>query len=471
MGLFFLRMETDIAIIGGGPAGYVAAIRASQLGAKVILVEKGEIGGTCLNRGCIPTKSLLESAKRYNMLSDAGKFGLNVENFSFDYIKIQKRKNQIVTRLVKGIEFLLKNNSVQIVRGTGSFIDSHTISVKTQDETYTIITKKTIIATGSKSSSVPIPGIQGVKVLNSNELLMLDRIPDSILIIGGGIIGDEFASIFNSFGCKVTIVEMLSHLIPMEDREISIELEAAFKRMGIKVYTNSKVTGISDAENGEKVVKFLDHEGVEQIIRSEYVLVSVGRTSVIEDLNLDVLESLDYGRGITVNYKMETTIPDIYAIGDVIQGVPSPMLAYTASQEGEIAVENALGNNMEMKYHGIPSAIFTFPEVASAGLTEDKAKETHEVLVGKFPFQGNGRAIIAGENRGFVKVILDKKTTEILGVHIIGPHATELIAEASLAVTNRLHAKSIIKTAHGHPVLYESIKEAVLDALGRAIHK
>ncbi|MCK4847990.1 MAG: dihydrolipoyl dehydrogenase [Candidatus Heimdallarchaeota archaeon] len=464
-------IDTEIAIIGGGPAGYVAAIRATQLGGKVLLIERAEIGGTCLNRGCIPTKALVESARRFLALKEARKFGLEADNIGYNFLKIQKRKNQIVKRLVKGIEFLLKNNQIRLIKGQGSFIDSHTLSVK-GDEEYKVNAKKVIIATGSKALSVPIPGIDGTNVCTSKEILELNEVPTSLIIIGGGVIGDEFASIFNALGSKVTIIEMLPKLIPMEDTDLGEELELAFKRVGIACHLGSRVTRISDSPAGEKVVTFTNTDGEEQHVEAKLVLVSIGRASELEGLNLEVLEGLEYKRGITVNSKMETSIPNIYAIGDVTQGVPSPMLAYTASHEGEVAVENALGGNVEMEYFGIPSTIFTFPEVSSVGLTEEKAKnQVSEISIGKFPFQGNGRALIEGENRGFVKVILDRATEQILGVHIIGPHATELIAEGALLVKNRMTAKEIIEVEHGHPVLYESIKEAVLDALGRAIHK
>jgi dihydrolipoamide dehydrogenase len=465
-------IETDIAIIGGGPAGYVAAIRAAQLEAKVVLIEKGELGGTCLNRGCIPTKTLIESAKRYNMLKEAPKFGISVENIAFNYEIVQKRKDQIVKRLVKGVEFLLRNNKVKTINGEGSFIDSHTLRVINQNKEYRVLARKIIIATGSKPFFVPIPGIDGPKVLTSKDLLELKKIPESLVIIGGGVIGDEFASIFHTLGSKVTIIEMLPHLIPMEDTDLGKELEASFKRIGIRVNTSCRVTKIKDTSEGNKQVTFTNPEGNEQNIESEYVLVSIGRAPVLDGLNLEVLDGLKYKRGISVNSKMETTVPDVYAVGDVVQDVPSPMLAYTASHEGEVAVENALGHDVKIDYHGIPSTIFTFPEVASTGLSEEKAREEYnEILVGTFPFQGNGRAIISGENRGFVKIILKSESTEIVGVHIIGPHATDLIAEGALAVTNRMTAEDLIKVEHGHPVFYETIKEAVLDALGRAIHK
>jgi dihydrolipoamide dehydrogenase len=465
-------IDTDIAIIGGGPAGYVAAIRAAQLNAKVVLIEKGQLGGTCLNRGCIPTKVFVESAKHCKALREMGRFGLQSEYIGVDFPRIQKRKTMIVKRLVKGVNFLLKKNNVTFLHGEGRFIDNHTIHVSCLDINYRVIAKKIIIATGSKPFFVPIPGIDGPKVLTSKDILEIGRIPRSLIVIGGGVIGGEFACVFRCFNLtKITVVEMLPRLIPMEDADLSYELEASYKRAGIDVHTNSRVTRISDTPLGNKRVTLTDKEGNENNIEAEYVLVSIGRTPVVEGLNLDGI-GVEYQRGIFVNTKMETNIPDIYAVGDVIQGQPSPMLAYTASQEGEVAVENALGHEVEMSYHAIPNTIFTNPEVSSVGCTEEKAREIYgEIKVGKFPFQGNGRAVIKGQNRGFVKVILDAETDIVIGVHIIGPFATEIISEATLAVANRMKAEDIIKVQHAHPVVYESIKEAVLCALGRPIHQ
>ncbi len=466
-------IHTEMAILGGGPAGYVAAIRAAQLSKNgVVLIEKGQIGGTCLNRGCIPTKVFVESAKRCKALREMARFGLKSEYIGVDFLRIQKRKTMIVRRLVKGVNFLLKNAQVRVLNGEGKFIDPHTLSVTVWNRTYRVSAKNVIIATGSQPFFVPIPGIDGVKVLTSTKLLELDHIPKSLIVIGGGAIGGEFACVFRCFEeTNVTIVEMLPRLIPMEDPDLSEELEAAFKRSGIKVHTGSRVTRISDTPLGKKRVTFLDPENIERNIVADYVLVSIGRTPAIKGLNLDKA-GIEHDRGIIVNNKMETNIPGVYAAGDVVQGVPSPMLAYTASHEGEVAVENALGHDVEMTYNAIPTTIFTNPEVASVGLSEEKAREKYgEVLIGKFPFQGNGRAIIAGQNRGFVKVILEAETTEIVGVHIIGPSATELIAEGALAVGNRMKAADIIKVEHAHPVFYETIKEAVLCALGRPIHR
>jgi dihydrolipoamide dehydrogenase len=464
-------IDTDIAIIGGGPAGYVAAIHARQLNAEVVLIERGQLGGTCLNRGCVPTKVIVESAKKCNSLRAMSKFGLQSEYIGVDYPAIQKRKVRIVKRLVKGVNYLLKSKGVKVLSGQGSFIDPLTISVVGWEKEYRVSAKKIIIATGSKPSFIPIPGIDGTKVLTSDDMLELGVLPKSLIVIGGGAIGGEFACAFKCFSTEVTVIEMLSHLIPMEDPDLGIELENAFKRNGIKVHTSSRVTRISDTPAGNKRVSFIDSEGNEQNVEAEYVLVSIGRGPNIEGLNLDAI-GVKCERGIIVNNKMETNIPDIYAVGDVIQGVPSPMLAYTASHEGEVAVENALGHEVEMHYKGIPSTVFTNPEVSSVGLTEKEAKEKYgDILIGKFPFQGNARAIIAGKNRGFVKVILNAKNKEIIGVHIIGINATELISEGALAVVNHMKAADVTKVEHSHPVLYETIKEAVLDAQGKAIHK
>lgn len=465
-------VHTEIAILGGGPAGYVAAIRAAQLTKNgIVLIEKGQIGGTCLNRGCIPTKVFVESAKRCKALREMNRFGLKAEYIGVDFPRIQKRKTMIIRRLVKGIDYLLRNANVRVLKGEGKFIDSHTISVSTWNRKIHVSAEKVIIATGSIPFLVPIPGIDGVKVLTSRKLLELSEIPKSLIVIGGGAIGGEFACVFRCFEeTNITIVEMLPRLIPMEDPDLSKELEASFKRSGIKVHTGSRVTRISDTPLGKKRVTFIDVEKKEYNIEADYVLVSIGRIPNIKGLNLDKA-GIEHDRGVIVNTKMETNVPGVYAAGDVVQGVPSPMLAYTASHEGEVAVENALGHEVEMSYEAIPNTIFTNPEVASVGLSEDKAREKYgEILVGMFPFQGNGRALIAGQNRGFVKVILHAETTEIIGVHIIGPSATELIAEGALAVGNRMKAADLIKVEHSHPVFYETIKEAVLCALGRPIH-
>jgi dihydrolipoamide dehydrogenase len=376
--------------------------------------------------------------------------------------------------MVKGIQFLMDKNKITVIKGQGSFIDAKTVKVEGFgiEEVYRVVAKKgIIIATGSKPMFVPIPGIEGAKVLTSESVLELDAIPKSLVVIGGGAIGGEFACIFRCFEeTEVTIIEMMPRLIPMEDTDLSRELEDAFTRVGIKCHTNSRVTRISDTPTGNKRVTFTDHMGIEQNIEADYVLVSIGRSSVIEGLNLESV-GVTYDRGVIVNSKMETNVPGIYAVGDVVQGVPSPMLAYTASHEGEVAVENALGYEATMNYECIPCSIFTNPEVSSVGLTEEQALERYgTVLVGKVPFVGSGRAIIAGQNRGFVKVLLERESHFIIGVHIIGPMATELIAEPALAVANQMKAEDLIKVEHGHPVLNETIKEAALDALGRAIH-
>ncbi len=465
-------IATDITIIGGGPAGYVAAIRAAQLGANVVIVEKGQIGGTCLNRGCIPTKVFVQSAKHCKSLREMARFGLKSEYIGVDFPSILKRKTMIVKRLVRGVNFLMKKNNIRVLNGEGRFLDAHTISVSSLETNYKVTTKKTVIASGSKPFFVPIPGIDGAKVLTSKEMLEIGALPQSLIVIGGGVVGGEFACVFRCFEeTEVTVVEMLPRLLPMEDADLGEELKASFEKIGIGVHTSSRVTRISDTPAGNKRVTFTDEEGKENNIEAEFVLVSIGRIPCIDGLNLRAA-GIKYDRGIFVNGRMETNVPDIYAAGDVVQGVPSPMLAYTASQEGEVAVENALGHDVEMSYHAIPSTIFTNPEVSSVGHSEEKAREIFgDILVGKFPFQGNGRAIIAGHNRGFVKVILDAKTTEIVGVHIIGPYATEIISEGALAVANRMKAEDLIKVQHAHPVVYESLKEAVLCALGRPIHQ
>ncbi|MFX1514062.1 MAG: dihydrolipoyl dehydrogenase [Promethearchaeota archaeon] len=465
-------INTDIAVIGGGPGGYVCAIRCSQFGAKVILIEKETVGGTCSNRGCIPAKAFVESSIRFKQMKEGKKFGLSAKDLNFDFASIQKRKQRIVKQLVKGVEFLLQENHIQVIKGTGSFIDSKTIEITGGVDKYIVKADKIIIATGSKPFKVPIPGIDGKNVITSDKLLEFNEVPESMVIIGGGAIGDEFASVLSSFGTKVTIIEMLSHLIPMEDEEIAIELEKAFRRQKINVHTSCRVTKIEDDDQGQKLVTYLDSNGNEQQANAQCVLLSVGRIPEIKGLNPETAGIKVGKRGIIVNSKLETNIEGIYAIGDCIEP-PHPMLAYTASLEGEIAAENALGHEpKEIDYFSTPSCIFTDPEVSSTGLREREAREKEmNVLIGKFPYKGIGKAVIHGEPRGLVKVILDADTHEVLGCHIIGAHATELIAEPTLAVSKKLTAEDIIETQHCHPVFYEIFKEAILDGLDRAIHK
>jgi dihydrolipoamide dehydrogenase len=461
----------DIAIIGAGPGGYVAAIRASQLGGKVVVIEKGELGGTCVNRGCISTKTLLASAQLLHSVKKAGEFGINSGEVSVDFSVIAKRKERIVRQLVSGIGQLFKSYGVEVIKGKGKLterIKDNLVELEVEKDDGSIekvMTKKLIIATGSVPAQIPGISIDKRDVLTSDQALELEEVPSSPRIVGGGVIGVEFASIFNSLGSKVTIVELLPRIIPTEDGEISEQLKKLLVKSGIEINTGVKVKEIV-SHNGKKKVVIETPRGREEKI-AQKVLIATGRKPYAEGLGLEKTGiGLEKGR-ILVNERMETNLPGIFAIGDVVGGV---LLAHVASAEGIVASENAMGNQSKIDYRVIPNCIYSFPEVASVGLSEEKAKEMGcEVAVGRFPFLANARATIMGERVGMVKILADRKTDEILGVHIVGAHATELIAEASVAIKAKVTTKDLERIIHGHPTLSEAIFEAAHDVHGEAI--
>ncbi|MFB0526552.1 MAG: dihydrolipoyl dehydrogenase [bacterium] len=461
----------DIAIIGAGPGGYVAAIRASQLGGKVVVIEKGELGGTCVNRGCIPTKTLLASAKLLNSVKKGNEFGINSGEVSVDFSTISKRKERIVRQLVSGIGQLFKSYGVEMIKGKGRLtekIKDNLVELEVEKDDGSVekvMAKKLIIATGSIPAQIPGISIDKRGVITSDQALELKEIPSSLLIVGGGVIGVEFASIFNSLGSKVTIVELLPRIIPTEDGEISEELKKFLVRSGIEVNTGVKVKEIV-SDNGKKKVVIETSQGRADKV-AQKVLIATGRKPYTEGLGLEKAGiGLEKGT-ILVNERMETNLPGIFAIGDVVGGV---LLAHVASGEGIVASENALGNQSKIDYRVIPNCIYSLPEVASVGLSEEKAKEMgYEVAVGRFPFLANARATIMGERIGLVKILADRKTDEILGVHIVGPDATELITEASVAIKAKVATKDLGRMIHGHPTLSEAIFEAAHDVHGEAI--
>ncbi|MFQ5867184.1 MAG: dihydrolipoyl dehydrogenase [bacterium] len=461
----------DIAIIGAGPGGYVAAIRASQLGGKVVVIEKGELGGTCVNRGCIPTKTLLASAQVLDSVKKGGEFGINSGEVSVDFSKICRRKEKIVKQLVSGIGQLFKSYVVEVIKGKGRLterIKDNLVEIEVEKDDGSVeklMAKKLIIATGSIPAQIPGISIDERDVMTSNQALELEEIPSSLLIVGGGVIGVEFASIFNSLGSKVTIVELLPRIIPTEDGEISEELKKFLVRSGIEVNTGVKVKEIV-SDNGKKKVVIETPQGKKEKI-AQKVLIATGRKPYTEGLGLEKTGiGLEKGR-ILVNERMETNLRGIFAIGDVVGGV---LLAHVASGEGIVASENAMGNRLRIDYRVIPNCIYSIPEVASVGLSEEKAREMgYEVAVGRFPFLASARATILGERAGMVKIVADRKTDEILGVHIVGPDATELIAEASVAIKARVTTKDLERMIHGHPTLSEAIFEAAHDVQGEAI--
>ncbi|WP_129597213.1 dihydrolipoyl dehydrogenase [Anaerophilus nitritogenes] len=457
-----------IVVLGGGPGGYVAAIRAAQLGAQVTLIEKSIMGGTCLNVGCIPTKVLLHSAELFHEIKNSNQFGIEVSGEAkVNWNQLQNRKKTVVNTLVSGVKSLLAFNKVKVINGIGSFESNHIISVIKEDgEVEKVEFDKVIISTGSIPSVPPIEGKDVIGVIDSTDALSLDNIPKSMVIIGGGVIGVEFASIYNAFGCKVTIIEMLPYILPPIDREISEMMKSKLIKEGIEIHNNCKVMRIEENEEGLNVIFTKGHEQLK--IYAQKVLMAVGRKPYINRLNLERVGVKTEKGCIVVNDKMQTNVDQIYAIGDCIG---KNMLAHVASEQGIIAAENIMGKDVKMDDKTIPSCVYTKPELASVGLTEEQAKEKGiDYKVGKFPLMANGKSLIMNETLGIIKIIADKKYDEILGVHIFGPRATDLITEGALALRLEATLSEIASTIHAHPTVGEAIKEAVLAVNKEAIH-
>ena len=457
-----------IVIIGGGPGGYVAAIRASQLNAEVTLIEKEHIGGTCLNKGCIPTKVLLHAAGEFENINKGLKdYGIKVAGAELDWEKLQKRKTIIVRKLVAGVDNLLKSNKVTKIMGEGSFSNKNQLRVKASDGNETTVDfDYAIIATGSKPVIIPIPGVELPGVLTSDEVLSLKEIPKSMVIIGGGVIGSEIAAVFGAVGCKVTIIEMLPNIVANMDQDIVAPLKEKFKKSGIDVHTNTKVVSISGSSEGLCVNTISDD--IEQSFNAEKVLLSIGRKPVTENLALENV-GIETNRGaVVVNKNMQTNVPNIYAVGDSTAGV---MLAHVASSEGIVAVESIMGNKSNIDFKTIPYCVYTKPELAGVGLTEEQARNKgYDVKTGIFPMNINGKAMIEAQQEGLVKYIVDGATGEVLGLHMSGPSATELIVEGALAVRLEATIDEIISTIHAHPTVAESLHEAAHAVHKNAIH-
>lgn len=462
--------QFDVTIIGSGPGGYVAAIRASQLGLKVAIVEKDKrLGGTCTLRGCIPTKQLLMSAHVYEQMQHAGDFGVQASEIKLAFADVQKRKEKVVMKNSKGIEFLMKKNTVTVFKGYGRLALPGKVEVTGEGDKKEIInTKNIIIATGSVVR--PIPGFEtdGVSVVNSDHILELKEVPKSLIVMGAGAVGVEFASVYSRFGCETTIVELMPRLLPLEDEEISKELEKSFRKRKIKSQLDTKLEKMEKTDTGVRLTGKTS-KGEAVTLEAEMLLVAVGRMPFIEGLGLEGTK-IKVERGtIQVDEYLRTGEEGVYAIGDVI---PTPWLAHLASKEGILAVEQCAGKQSEpINLRLVPSCTYCDPEVASVGLTEQKARdEGYDVKVAKFPFSASGKARILGEEEGFVKIVSESKYDELLGVHIIGPHATELIAEACVAMQLESTAEELGNTMHAHPTISEAVMEAAEGIHGLTIH-
>lgn len=460
-------MNTDLIVIGAGPGGYVAAIRAAQLGMKVVVVEKDACGGTCLNYGCIPTKALYKNAQVVNYVDHCEEFGIQMEGYKLHMDKVQARKDKIVGTLVGGVEYLLKANQVVLEKGMARIVKAGVVEITCADKTTkTITAKRILIASGSKSSKLPIPGMDLPGVITSKEALNMKHIPKHIVIIGGGVIGIEFAGIYKAFGAEVTVVEFMPHIIPNVDTEITKKLNTLLAKRGIKIMTGSKVEKIE--RSGDELLVQVDAGGTKTVLPCEEVLVATGREMDVTGLNLDALGITYDRKGIKVDANYETNVKGIFAIGDVTGRV---MLAHVASEEGKTAVERMQGHETSVDYDLIPNSIFTFPDVSSIGLSEEQVKERGiEYITSKYQFSGNGKALTMNDAEGMVKVIANKDLSQILGVHIIGPNASDLIAEAAIAMHGMFTVEEAAAVMHGHPTLSEAFDEAVTNMLGEAIH-
>ena len=460
--------QFDVTIIGAGPGGYVAAIRAAQVGLKTAIIEKDkDLGGTCLLRGCIPTKELLHSAHVYDLVSDPDEFGVSVEGFKLHFDKVMARKNKVVGKLAKGVEFLMKKNKITVFKGHGRLEGKGRVTVTdAQGVTQEVPTRNIIIATGSAPRLLPGMQVQAPRVITSDELLDIDHIPKSMIVLGAGAVGVEFASVFKRFGSEVTVVELLPRVVPIEDEETSAELQKAFRRRKINVMTNTRFES-AQVNPDDVEISYIGSDGQPGKLRAETLLVAVGRRPVTEGLGLENTK-IETDRGyIKVDEYMRTAEPNVYAVGDV---VPTPWLAHVASKEGCLAAEHIAGRNPHpIDYNLVPNCTYCEPEIGSVGLTEAKAKEKgYQVKVGKFPFSALGKAMILGETEGFVKVVSDAKYDEILGVHMIGPHATDLLAEACVALGLEATAQELGHIMHAHPTLSEAVMEAAEAVHGMA---
>jgi len=458
----------DVIVLGSGPGGYVTAIRASQLGLKTAIIEKESLGGVCLNWGCIPTKALIKSADVFNYLNHAADYGLKADNVDKDFTAVVKRSRDVADGMSKGVQFLLKKNKIDVIMGYGTIKKGKKIEVKAEDgSTSTVEADHIIIATGSKSRVLPNLPQDGKKVIGYREAMTLKEQPKKLVVVGSGAIGVEFAYFYNAMGTEVTIIEYLDRIVPVEDIDISKQMERSFKKSGINVMTSSEVTSVDTSGDGVKV-KVKTKKG-EEVIEADVVLSAVGIETNLANIGLEEVGiSTDRGK-VLVNQWYQTNLPGYYAIGDITAG---PALAHVASAEGILCVEKIANMHVEpLDYGNIPGCTYSNPEIASVGMTEAQAKEAgYEIKVGKFPFSASGKASASGTKEGFVKVIFDAKYGEWLGCHMIGAGVTDMIAEAVIARKLETTGHEVLKTVHPHPTMSEAVMEAVADAYGEVIH-
>jgi len=461
----------DLVIIGGGPGGYVGAIRAAQLGLRTALVERDKVGGTCLHVGCIPTKALLQTAELLEHLKDAPDLGVRTGEVAVDIAAAQQRKARVVDILYKGTQFLMRKNKIDVFTGEGRFLSRETVGVALADGSETALTARHVmIATGSVPRSLPGIAIDNVRILDSTGALGLTEVPRSIAILGAGPVGVEFASLYRALGSEVTVIELLPTLLPLEDEEIGRTLERSFARRGIRSLTNA--TAQSARVNGDRVTVTVIQGGETHTLEADYLLVAIGRAPVTADLNLDEAGVAVEKDVPTVDEHLQTTAPGIYAVGDVLTGARPFRLAHVASDEAIAVAEHIAGvGGHPLHYDAVPRPTYSIPQVATVGLTEQQARQQgYDVKVGRFGFPSNSKAVIQGTREGFVKVVTDARIGEILGVHMIGPSVTELLAEGVAAKYLEATVAELSAAVHSHPTLSEAVKEAALDAMGRVIH-
>ncbi len=460
----------DLAIIGSGPGGYVTAIRASQWGLKTVVIEKdGFLGGTCLHVGCIPTKVLLHHAEIYDHFKNAKEFGIVVKDFKLDWPAVLARKDKIIKKHAKGIEFLFRKNKVEALQGWGRWSGPGRVAVEKDGKTTEVEAANILLATGSEARTLSGIELDGKTILSNKEILTLPGIPKSLIVVGAGAVGVEFASIYNSFGTQVTLLEMLPRVVPLEDEEISAELDKTFRKKGIKIFTEAKVEAVKKDSKGASVT-FKDKAGKAQTLSAEKILIAVGRKPNTENIGLEKTKAKLERGFVHVGPYMETTEPGLYAIGDIVAGLPQ--LAHAASMEGIIAVGKMAGKDVPaLERNRIPNATYCEPQIGSVGMTERQAREAGlKVKTGKFPFAANSKASILGQHEGFIKVVAEERYGEVLGVHIIGPQATEVIAEAVAALQLEATVDDMLFTVHAHPTVWEAMGDAFASVRGLAIN-